>query len=94
MCRDCGRTHVEIARTWAMVAEIVGFVSKTNYENPEEFMVYLTGKILKNSRQRRMRLYFVIHDRKQCVIRWWPDLVFVLEQLFGALAVSDAFVYR
>ena len=47
MCRACGRTHVEIARTRAMVADIVNFVSKMNYENPEEFMAYLTRKVLR-----------------------------------------------
>jgi hypothetical protein len=30
-----------------MVADIVNFVSKMNYENPEEFMAYLTRKVLR-----------------------------------------------
>jgi predicted Fe-S protein YdhL (DUF1289 family) len=50
MCKGCGRTHVEIARTRAMVADIVSFVSKMHYENPEEFMAYLTRKVLKKTK--------------------------------------------
>jgi hypothetical protein len=41
---------VEIARTRAMVADIVSFVSKMHYENPEEFMAYLTRKVLKKAK--------------------------------------------
>jgi len=47
MCNGCGRTHVEIARTRAIVADVVSFLSTMHYENPEEFMAYLTRKVLK-----------------------------------------------
>lgn len=47
MCRGCNRTHVEIARTRALVADLVSFVSVMHYENPDEFMAYLSRKVLK-----------------------------------------------
>lgn len=49
MCKGCGRTHMEIAHTRAMVADIVSFVSEMQYRNPDEFMAYLTRKVLKKS---------------------------------------------
>ena len=50
VCRGCGRTHVEIARVRALVNEVVDFVSVMHYDNPDEFMAYLTRKVLKKSK--------------------------------------------
>jgi predicted Fe-S protein YdhL (DUF1289 family) len=50
VCRGCGRTHVEIARTRALVNELVRFVSVMNYDNTEEFMAYLSRKVLKKTK--------------------------------------------
>ena len=47
VCMGCGRTRVEIARTRAMVADVVNFVSTMHYDNPDEFMAYLTRKVMK-----------------------------------------------
>ena len=49
-CRGCGRTHVEIFLTREIVGDVVQFISKMKYENPEEFMAYLTRKVLKKTR--------------------------------------------
>ena len=50
MCKGCGRTHVEIARTRALVNDIVQFVNTMSYENTDEFMAYLTKKVLKKTK--------------------------------------------
>jgi len=50
MCKGCGRTHVEIARTRALVKEIVEFVTTMGYENTDEFMAYLSRKVLKKTK--------------------------------------------
>jgi predicted Fe-S protein YdhL (DUF1289 family) len=50
VCKGCGRTHVEIARIRALVNELVGYVSLMHYDNPDEFMAYLTRKVLKKTK--------------------------------------------
>lgn len=50
-CKACGRTHLEIARTREIVADLVHFVSEMNYENPEEFMAYLTRKVVRKAQK-------------------------------------------
>ena len=49
-CRGCNRTHVEIARTRALVNDIVQFVNTMGYENIDEFMAYLTRKVSKKTK--------------------------------------------
>jgi len=50
VCRGCDRTHVEIARTRALVNEVINFISVMHYDNPDEFMAYLTRKVLKKTK--------------------------------------------
>lgn len=50
VCLGCGRTHVEIARVRALVDELTNFVSVMHYDNPDEFMAYLTRKVLKKTK--------------------------------------------
>lgn len=50
MCKGCGRTHVEIARTRAVVADLVNFITAMQYENPEDLMDYLTRKVIKKTK--------------------------------------------
>lgn len=50
MCKGCGRTHVEIARTRTLVNEIVKFVTTMGYDNPEDFMGYLSRKVIKKTK--------------------------------------------
>ena len=47
ICKGCGRSHEEIACTRAIVAELVSFVSTMQYENPEDFLAYITRKVTK-----------------------------------------------
>jgi hypothetical protein len=50
MCKGCGRTYVEIARTRTLVNEIVQFVTTMGYENPDDFMAYLSRKVAKKTK--------------------------------------------
>ena len=36
-CEGCGRTHAEVAETRKMVADLVAYAQKKNYENAEEY---------------------------------------------------------
>lgn len=36
-CEGCGRTHAEVAETRKMVADMVAYAQKKNYENAEEY---------------------------------------------------------
>jgi len=36
-CEGCGRTHAEVAETRKMVADLVAYAQKKNYENVEEY---------------------------------------------------------
>jgi hypothetical protein len=47
----CGRSHAEIARTRAILADLVQFITIMQYENPDEFMAYMTRKILKKTKK-------------------------------------------
>jgi predicted Fe-S protein YdhL (DUF1289 family) len=51
-CRGCGRTHAEILLTRELVADIVQFIGKMNYDNSEEFMDYIKRKVMKKTRPR------------------------------------------
>ncbi len=44
-CRACGRSHAEIAATRELVARVHAFVTEMDYDNPEEFLAYLTRKV-------------------------------------------------
>ncbi len=46
-CEGCGRTHEEIAETKDLVGALVTFVQKQDYENPTEFMSFVSEKVLK-----------------------------------------------
>lgn len=45
-CQGCGRSHVEIAETKALVQGLVSFARKQQYENVEEFSEYIGKKVL------------------------------------------------
>ncbi len=45
-CEGCGRSHVEIAETKQLVAGLVDFARKMEYENSEEFANYIAQKVL------------------------------------------------
>ena len=46
-CRACGRSHEEIARVRAITTQVADFVQQMQYENVDEFLVYLSKKVLK-----------------------------------------------
>lgn len=46
-CQSCGRSHVEIAQTRTLTSDVARFISAMDYDNPEEFMDYVTRKVLK-----------------------------------------------
>jgi predicted Fe-S protein YdhL (DUF1289 family) len=53
ICRGCGRTHEEIASFRAIVAQVAEFVSKIDLDNPEDFLNYLTRKVLKKTKRKK-----------------------------------------
>lgn len=46
-CQGCGRSHQEIAETKKLVAGLVEFAQKQDYENPEDFMNAVKKSVLK-----------------------------------------------
>jgi len=46
-CEGCGRSHVEIAETKALVNGLVEFVQKQEYENTEDFAQFISGSLVK-----------------------------------------------
>ncbi|MEH6471329.1 MAG: DUF1289 domain-containing protein [Halopseudomonas sp.] len=44
-CEGCGRTHEDVAVTRKFVKEIVGYVQKKEYENPQELMEALSRSV-------------------------------------------------
>jgi hypothetical protein len=46
-CQGCGRSHQEIAETKKLVAGLVEFAQKQDYENPEDFMNAIKKSVLK-----------------------------------------------
>jgi len=46
-CRGCGRTHDEIAKLRTITTQVTDFVRQMQYENVDEFLAYLSRKILK-----------------------------------------------
>lgn len=46
-CEGCGRSHIEIAETKKMVAGLVGFAQKQDYENIEDFANFIGKCVLK-----------------------------------------------
>lgn len=54
ICKGCGRTHPEIAQTRAITADLVYFISNMDYENPDEFMAYLSRKVLKKIKKQNL----------------------------------------
>lgn len=51
VCKGCGRTHQEIARSRELVAQVADFINTMGYENPEAFVDYLTRKVLKKTKR-------------------------------------------
>ena len=46
-CDGCGRSHEEIAQTKALVATVVQFAQKMEYENHEDFATFIAKNVLK-----------------------------------------------
>ena len=46
-CEGCGRSHVEIAETKALVMNLVNFAQKQDYENHEEFADFIKKNLVK-----------------------------------------------
>ncbi len=46
-CEGCGRSHEEIAETKSLVAGLVEFVQKQDYDNPEDFAQFISGSLVK-----------------------------------------------
>ena len=46
-CRSCGRTLDEIVKTKQLVDTVFSFIREMEYDNSDEFMVYLSRKIEK-----------------------------------------------
>jgi len=44
-CEGCGRSHEEITEMKTLVAGLIGFAEKMNYENVEDFADGLAGTI-------------------------------------------------
>ena len=49
-CRACGRSHEEIAAVRAITAQVADFVQQMDYDNVDEFLAYLSKKVLKKTR--------------------------------------------
>lgn len=47
LCRGCGRSHAEIAAVRTQASQLVDFIQQMEYDNPEEFLAWLQGKVLK-----------------------------------------------
>jgi hypothetical protein len=48
-CQGCGRTHVEIKATQALVAKMVGHLVDYNYDDSERFLELISAKALKRA---------------------------------------------
>lgn len=49
LCQGCGRTHIEIKETQALVAKLVGHLVDYNYDDPERFLALTSTKVLKRA---------------------------------------------
>ena len=47
LCKGCGRSHKEIACTRAIVKELHSFIDTMQYDNVDDFLAYITRKVLK-----------------------------------------------
>ena len=46
-CEGCGRSHDEIAETKVLIGNLVNFAQKLDYDNPEEFLDFVSKKTIK-----------------------------------------------
>lgn len=46
-CRACGRSHEEIARLRQLTDAVTAFAIDMDYDNMDDFLHYLTGKVNK-----------------------------------------------
>lgn len=51
-CLACGRTLQEIAATHTLVESVTAFLQQMNYDNPQQFLDYLAGKVQKKLKAR------------------------------------------
>ncbi|GLS90472.1 hypothetical protein GCM10007916_15390 [Psychromonas marina] len=48
-CQGCGRTHIEIKETQALVAKLVAHLVDYNYDDAERFLALTSAKALKRA---------------------------------------------
>lgn len=48
-CQGCGRTHIEIKETQALVKKMVGHLVDYNYDDSERFLELISAKALKRA---------------------------------------------
>ena len=53
LCRGCGRTHLEIARTRELTDQLAEFILAMDYENVDDFATYIANKAIKKVAARR-----------------------------------------
>ena len=46
-CRGCGRSHQEINAVREQVVLMSAFIRQMEYDNPQDFLQWLQGKVLK-----------------------------------------------
>jgi hypothetical protein len=51
-CRSCGRSHEEVARTRQLTGQLVQFMLEMDYDNSDEFIDYVAGKVRKKIKAR------------------------------------------
>ncbi len=51
-CLACNRSLSEIAKTREVVERVAAFLEELEYENPEQFLDYLTSKVTKKLKAR------------------------------------------
>jgi len=51
-CLACNRTLSEITRTRDVVERVTAFLEEMSYDNPEEFMAYMSSKVMKKLKAR------------------------------------------
>ncbi|HEY0722165.1 MAG TPA: hypothetical protein VGE50_13030 [Gammaproteobacteria bacterium] len=51
-CLACNRSLAEIARTGEVVEAVTRLLEELNYENPEQFLAYLSAKVTKKLKAR------------------------------------------
>lgn len=51
-CLSCNRTLAEISKTHDVMETVTAFLEEMSYENPEQFLEYLSSKVMKKLKAR------------------------------------------